>query len=240
MGKIAIVTKQFEKSNITANLIRISPNRKIIFPKFFMYVLLDKSFQSQLYTFSSQTTIMTIQSNELKSIKFFIPPIKEQQKIASILSRVDALIETTQECIKKTQKLKKGLMHRLLIKGIAHKKLKKIKWLFGKNIEIPEDWNLKKITDIGEINGGGTPDTTNIDYWGGNVLWAVPTDITKLKNNKIDNTKKKITKEGLTNSSAKLLPSNTILITTRATIGKCAITTKRIIEYKSRISKYNM
>ena len=71
---------------------------------------------------------------------------------------------------------------------------------FGINIEIPEDWNLKKITDIGEINGGGTPDTTNIDYWGGNVLWAVPTDITKLKNNKIDNTKKKITKEGLTNS----------------------------------------
>ena len=90
MGKIAIVTKQFEKSNITANLIRISPNRKIIFPKFFMYVLLDKSFQNQLHVFSSQTTIMTIQSNELKSIKFFIPPIKEQQKIASILSEVDA------------------------------------------------------------------------------------------------------------------------------------------------------
>ena len=109
---------------------------------------------------------------------------------------------------------------------MIHKKFKKIKWLFEKNIEIPEDWNLKKITDIGEINGGGTPDTTNIDYWGGNVLWAVPTDITKLKNNKIDNTKKKITREGLANSSAKLLPSNTILITTRATIGKCAITTK--------------
>ena len=55
-----------------------------------------------------------------------IPSLNEQQKIASILSRVDALIETTQECIEKTQKLKKGLMQILLIKGINHKKFKKI------------------------------------------------------------------------------------------------------------------
>ena len=67
---------------------------------------------------------------------------KEIKKIASILSKVDALIESTQECIEKTQKLKKGLMQTLLIKGIGHKKLKKIKWYFNKIIIIPKEWNI--------------------------------------------------------------------------------------------------
>ena len=105
---------------------------------------------------------------------------------------------------------------------------KKVKWLFRKEIEIPEEWGIKKLVEIGEIIGGGTPDSTNKDYWDGKILWAVPTDITKLQFNKIEDTERKITKQGLDNSSAKLLPEETILITSRATVGKCAIATKPI------------
>ena len=105
---------------------------------------------------------------------------------------------------------------------------KSVPWLFGKEIEIPQEWEVKRLDEIGEIIGGGTPDSTNKDYWNGNILWAVPTDITKLQVNQIEDTERKITKLGLENSSAKLLPNKTILITSRATIGECAITTKPI------------
>ena len=105
---------------------------------------------------------------------------------------------------------------------------KSVPWLFGKEIEIPQEWGVKRLDEIGEIIGGGTPDSTNKDYWNGNILWAVPTDITKLQVNQIEDTERKITKLGLENSSAKLLPNKTILITSRATIGECAITTKPI------------
>ena len=105
---------------------------------------------------------------------------------------------------------------------------KLVPWLFGKEIEIPEEWEVKKLEEVGEIIGGGTPDSTNKDFWNGDILWAVPTDITKLQVNQIENTERKITKLGLENSSAKLLPAKTILITSRATIGECAITTKPI------------
>ena len=103
---------------------------------------------------------------------------------------------------------------------------KRVKWLFGKEIEIPEDWEIKKLGAIGDIISGGTPDSTNAKYWNGGILWAVPTDITKLSTLYIDDTERKITKDGLENSSAKLLPVGTILVTSRATIGKCAIATK--------------
>ena len=105
---------------------------------------------------------------------------------------------------------------------------KRIKSLFGKYKIIPEEWDLKKLEEVGKIIGGGTPDSKNKEYWNGKILWAIPTDITKLQTNQIENTERKITKEGLDSSSAKLLPKGTILITSRATIGECAIATKPI------------
>ena len=99
---------------------------------------------------------------------------------------------------------------------------------FGKYEEIPKDWEIEKLVDIGKIMGGGTPNSKNEEYWNGDVLWAVPTDITKLQTNYINDTERKITKEGLDSSSAKLLPIGTILLTSRATLGKCTITKKPI------------
>ena len=87
-------------------------------------------------------------------------------------------------------------MQKLLTRGIGHTKFKKVKSFFGKYKMIPEDWDLKKLEEIGKIVGGGTPDSTILEYWNGKILWAIPTDITKLQTNQIENTKRKITKEG--------------------------------------------
>jgi len=83
-----------------------------------------------------------------------IPTLDEQQKIASILSNVDSLIQQYDKVIESTKQLKKSLMQQLLTKGIGHKKFKKVKWYFGKEFEIPEGWKMitlgkvcSKITD---------------------------------------------------------------------------------------------
>ena len=84
------------------------------------------------------------------------PPLLEQQRIASILSGIDACIEATQKTIKKTERLKKGLMQQLLTQGIGHKKFKKVKWLFGKEIRIPEEWYIFSLTskDVLTLSSG--------------------------------------------------------------------------------------
>ena len=89
--------------------------------------------------------------NGMERFLFLKPPLLEQKQIASILSNVDALIESTQKVIDQTITLKKGLMQKLLTKGIGHKKFKKTKWLFRKEIEIPEDWEVKQLDDILKI-----------------------------------------------------------------------------------------
>ena len=206
---------------VTDNVL-ISKVGKMLEKKFCFYALVHLNLEQ----FATKSAQPLLTQSILKIVKMKIPPIAEQQKIASILSGVDAAIETTQEVIKKTENLKRGLMQRLLTKGIGHTKFKRVKVLFGRYEEIPEDWQVKKIADIGKIVGGGTPSSKNREYWDGDVLWAVPTDITKLSTTYISDTERKITKKGLDNSSAKLLPISTILLTSRATIGECAITTK--------------
>jgi type I restriction enzyme S subunit len=86
---------------------------------------------------------------------------------------------------------------------------------------IPEDWDVKPLGKIAIVVGGGTPSTVNLDYWNGNINWFTPTEIGKSKYSFQSN--RKITKQGLENSSAKLLPIGTILLTTRATIGDISI-----------------
>lgn len=82
------------------------------------------------------------------------------------------------------------------------------------------EWEVKKLGEIGDFFNGGTPDTKNEDYWNGDILWFTPSEI---KKKYIKESNRKITELGLKNSSAKLLPKGSILITTRATIGDVGI-----------------
>lgn len=89
-------------------------------------------------------------------------------------------------------------------------------------------WTQIPIADVGDILSGGTPSTSIASYWGGDFAWCTPSDITEQKSKYISKTEKKITQQGLENSSATLLPAGTILICTRATIGEMAIASTEI------------
>lgn len=80
-----------------------------------------------------------------------------------------------------------------------------------------------KIEEIGEVIGGGTPSTKKSEYYGGNIPWITPKDLSNFKEVFISEGERNITEEGLKNSSARTLPSNTVLMTSRAPIGYLAI-----------------
>ena len=87
-------------------------------------------------------------------------------------------------------------------------------------------WEEKRLSDVVEIIGGGTPDTNNSAYWGGEIDWYSPTEIGE--NVYANGSIRKITPLGLQKSSAVILPANrTVLFTSRASIGDMAILTKQ-------------
>ncbi|MFH0948004.1 MAG: restriction endonuclease subunit S [Elusimicrobiota bacterium] len=90
--------------------------------------------------------------------------------------------------------------------------------------KLPTDWEWTRVGDIFNIETGSTPSTNNIEYWeNGNIYWVTPKDLSYLKNPFISNTERKITQKGLKNCSTKIVPKNSIIISTRAPIGYIAI-----------------
>ncbi|MCQ2915308.1 restriction endonuclease subunit S [Helicobacter pylori] len=86
---------------------------------------------------------------------------------------------------------------------------------------LPKDWQRVRLGDIAEIIGGGTPSTQITSFWNGSINWFTPTEIGITKY--VHKSQRTITPLGLKKSSAKLLPIGTILLTSRASIGDCAI-----------------
>ena len=87
--------------------------------------------------------------------------------------------------------------------------------------QIPEDWKVGRLKNFYDVWGGTTPSTENIGFWNGNIKWATPIDF---KENYIYDTLKKITKLAIEKNNLKVAHENTLILTTRAPIGKIAIT----------------
>ena len=106
-------------------------------------------------------------------------------------------------------------------------------------------WEQRKLSELADIVGGGTPSTVISEYWDGDIDWYAPAEIADQIF--VNLSQKKITTEGLNNSSAKMLPVGTVLFTSRAGIGKTAILTKEgctnqgfqsIIPHKDELDSY--
>jgi type I restriction enzyme, S subunit len=86
-------------------------------------------------------------------------------------------------------------------------------------------YKLVPLAELGEIVSGSTPDTTNRSYWGGEIPWITPADLTDHQDIYLKRTLRKITNAGYQSCSTKMLPSGSILFSSRAPIGHCAVTT---------------
>ena len=150
-----------------------------------------------------------------------IPDLPTQQKIAAILSAYDDLIEINNRRIALLEKAAEEIYREWFVR------LRFPGWEQAKFVKgVPDGWELIKVADAFDFMGGGTPSTKEKRYWeDGTVNWFTPTDITGANGIFLPESSDKCTDEGLNNSSAKLFPANSIMMTSRATIGAVGINT---------------
>ena len=158
---------------------------------------------------------MNITNDDLFGMPIPFPPLAEQEKIAEILSAQDKLIELQQKKIEELKRLKKVYLSKLFPK---------------KGCNVPEirfpgftdPWEQRKLAELSEKTfGGGTPNTSNNEYWNGDIPWFQSSDIPE--GTLFDAAPKKfISQDGLNKSAAQLIPENSIAIITRVGVGKLA------------------
>ena len=188
--------------------------------------------QRDMKQISQGTAQDNLSWQKLSTIKFPKPPLEVQRKIADYLVAYEDLIENNQRQIRlleeAAQRLYKEWFVDLRFPGYENTPI-----VDG----VPEGWNSTTMDETCQAIGGGTPSTSKKEYYeGGNIRWVTPTDLTKTGSWILLDTEKKITNEGLDNSSAKMLPPDTILMTSRASIGYIALCENEVCTNQGFIS----
>lgn len=170
---------------------------RIIYPKFAMHYFRATDIRNKIISTSRGITRYNISKEEFKKIKIFLPPLKEQQAIADILTSFDIHIDNLIKLIEKKKNIRDGALENLVSGKVRLSGFGK-KW-----VDVPiKDISQKIIT-------GGTPSTFVKEYWNGNIPWLSSTEIHQRK---IIYPTKYITKLGLDNSSAKMVPKGSVII----------------------------
>jgi type I restriction enzyme S subunit len=210
LGDVSAITLELEGANLTQGTARISPALCVHGP-YLLWALRNPDVVLRTCAESKGTTFMEITLSDLRKIKIAVPSRAEQLKISSTLSDIDDHLMTLDLELTKKRNIKQAAMQELLT---------------GKR-RLPGfegEWEVKRLAEIGEIKSGGTPSTNQPALWDGGIPWCTPTDITALRGQKyLTATARTISLAGLEISSAETIPSRSLIMTSRATIGECAI-----------------
>jgi type I restriction enzyme, S subunit len=204
LGKVHYVDSDYWPHNTSLWVTRFNDND----PKFIYYLYESLHFER----FASGSGVPTLNRNDAHSYPIALPTKRDEQRaIATALSDVDALLGGLDHLIAKKRDVKQAAMQQLLTGQTR---------LPG----FEGEWEVKRLGDIGDIKSGGTPSTTEARFWDGDLPWCTPTDITGLLGRKyLNHTTRTISASGLQSSSAEVIPPRSLIMTSRATIGECAI-----------------
>lgn len=212
IGKSALITAEFSNLAFGAFMsIYRTQYYSYVFQTFQSFII-KKQIIRNLGARINQITI-----SDLNLFRIPFPPLPEQQKIAEILSTQDKLIELQERKIEQLKTLKKGYLQKMFPKKGSNVPELRFKGF-------TDDWEQCKLGELADIVGGGTPSTSNSEYWDGDIDWYAPAEITEQIF--VSSSERRITQQGYDNSSARILPIGTVLFTSRAGIGKTAILRK--------------
>lgn len=195
----------------------------VLTTKFLYYSLRPKL--SELRSFSTGAATKFLTLTILNQTAIEVPPFSVQQRIAGILSAYDELMDNSQRRIRILNAMARALYREWFVhfRFPGHEKLPRVASPLG---DIPQGWEVKTVADSFEISGGGTPSRKEPSYWdGGTIQWFAPSALTAAGTMFMHDSPERITELGLAESSARLFPAFSVMLTSRATIGAIAINT---------------
>ena len=173
----------------------------------FIYYALFNAYP-ELENLATGAAQQNLNQSLIGNFEIYLPPLPEQRAIASVLSSLDDKIDLLHRQNKTLEAMAETLFRQWFVEEAA------------------EGWVEDSLLTLIQLVGGGTPKTSISDYWDGNIPWLAGGDIASNHKSFVLNTEKRITENGLNNSSAKLLPKYATVISARGTVGKYCLLAK--------------
>lgn len=209
IGKVGIVQNMPFPSTLNSGVFVIRPKFDSIYKRYLGCIFKSIYFQDFISRLTAGSTIVHLYQKDIVNFIYPVPTLVEQRAIAEALSDIDGLIAALDKKIAKKRLIKQGAMQQLLT---GKKRLP----------GFSDPWVEKKFSDLYKYaSEGGTPDTNNIRFYANGDIPFVKIEDTETKY--IESCNSFITSEGINNSSAWIVPVNSIIYTNGATIGNVSI-----------------
>lgn len=178
-------------------------NTNAVVPRFLLYWLGSSEFWNQAQHLMHRTDMAPyISLTDLRSMTIWLPSVSSQEAIAGVLGALDDKLAANTQLVASSLDL--------------------VRALFRSTSRLTPSRSTT-YGEIAQVDGGGTPSTKVPAFWGGQIRWATPTDITSLRAPYLIDTARSITSDGLAACSSTLFAPGAILMTSRATIGAFAV-----------------
>ncbi len=234
----ALVREQEDGWLCGTGCLRVRLGEKGVDPRYASFYLGHPSVREWVVRHAHGATMPNLNTSILAACPFVVPPQNEQRAIAHILGTLDDKIEPSRRMNETLEAMARALFKSWFVdfdpvpakaEGRDSGLPRSIAGLFPDRFEdsalgeIPAGWEAQPFADTVEIIGGGTPKTSVSGYWNGDIPWFSVVDAPGDSDVWVVATAKKITQEGVANSSTRLLPVGTTIISARGTVGRVAL-----------------
>ena len=181
---------------------------KVLLPEYLMMWFSRKEFDRNSWFYTDADVRGALNKDSLFEMKLPIPSIDRQREIVAEYETISKRIKNNEQFIATLETTAQTLYRKMFVEGIDKENL-------------PEGWRIGMFTEVVKISGGGTPDTSEITYWNGNIPFFTPAD--SKKTYYCIKTEKKISKLGFDNCSTKIYKKDTTFVTARGTVGEITL-----------------
>ena len=210
-------------------------------PRFLFYLLTSAEFQANLHAVKTHGSMAAdyVSLTDQRDFRLTFPPIREQKAIAAVLGALDDKIELNRRMNATLEAMARALFQSWFVDfDPVRAKLdarpptgldRATAALFPDSFQdsslgpIPHGWEVCSLANKIELLSGGTPKTSEPSYWDGDIPWYSVRDAPSETDVWVIHTEKHVTKEGIANSAAQILPEGTTIISARGTVGKLAL-----------------
>ena len=188
-------------------IMKAVPDTSVVRKQYLRYYFLSPNFQNYILNLGGRAAQAGFSKDDLARLEITVVSLEEQDKIVNELSTLEKTISTKQKQLKEFDDLVKSRFIEMF--GTLDLSIQGETWL--------------PLSDVSTIFTGTTPSTKDSENWNGDIPWVTPAELSD-DSFVVCDTERKITQKGMKSKSLSLMPKNTVLLSTRAPIGKVAIT----------------
>ena len=181
---------------------------ELLLPEYLMIWFRRKEFDRNAWFYTDADVRGGMGKDSLLDMSLPIPPIERQREIVAEYETLSKRIRLNEQMISSLEATAQTLYRKMFVEGIDKENL-------------PEGWRMGTFTEVVKISGGGTPDTSEITYWNGNIPFFTPADSTNAYY--CIKTEKKLSMLGFDNCSSKMYKKDTTFVTARGTVGEITL-----------------